>query len=234
MERLYVQLVTQSRPRGLSRRDASPMSATVPDAELRDRILTALVTLLESKRFAEISVAAIIRTAKVSRASFYFYFASKQAVLGELVKDAVGQGMQAAEPWVASSQEPLQGLLAGVRSGAELWRRNAGVLKAIVESWGTDDALRQLWLDQMNTFTQAAAARIRTDSVALEHLDGLEVDAVAASLTWLGERMYYLAAAGVPPFNDESVLIDTLTNAWTSSIYGQRVSQPADDPRAES
>ena len=63
--------------------------------------------------------------------------------------------------------------------------------KAIVESWGTDDELRQLWLDQMNAFTQAAAARIRTDSVALEYLNGLEVDAVAASLTWLGERMYY-------------------------------------------
>ncbi len=61
--------------------------------------------------------------------------ASKQAVLGELVKDAVGEGMQAAEPWIAGSEEPLQGLLAGVRSGAELWRRNAGVLKAIVESW---------------------------------------------------------------------------------------------------
>jgi hypothetical protein len=57
--------------------------------------------------------------------------------------------------------------------------------------------------------------------VALEHLNGLQIEAVAASLTWLGERMYYLAAAEVPPFNDKSVLIETLTNFWTSSLYGR-------------
>jgi hypothetical protein len=73
----------------------------------------------------------------------------------------------------------------------------------------------------MNVFTQAAAARIRADPVALEHLNGLQIEAVAASLTWLGERMYYLAAAEVPPFNDKSVLIETLTNFWTSSLYGR-------------
>jgi hypothetical protein len=33
--------------------------------------------------------------------------------------------------------------------------------------------------------------------------------------------MYYLAAAEVPPFNDKSVLIETLTNFWTSSLYGR-------------
>ena len=177
--------------------------------------------MLESKRFVEISVAAIIRTSEVSRASFYFYFASKQAVLAELVRDAVTEGMQAAEPWIATDQDPIPALRSGVRSGAELWQRNAGVLKAIVENWGTDDELRRLWLDQMNVFTQAAAARIRADPVALEHLNGLQIEAVAASLTWLGERMYYLAAAEVPPFNDKSVLIETLTNFWTSSLYGR-------------
>ena len=203
--------------RAPSRRDAS----APPARELRDRILTALATLLESKRFVEISVAAIIRTAEVSRASFYFYFASKQAVLAELVRDAVTEGMQAAEPWIATDQDPIPALRSGVRSGAELWQRNAGVLKAIVENWGTDDELRRLWLDQMNVFTQAAAARIRADPVALEHLNGLQIEAVAASLTWLGERMYYLAAAEVPPFNDKSVLIETLTNFWTSSLYGR-------------
>lgn len=170
-------------------------------------------------------MAAIIRTAEVSRASFYFYFASKQAVLAELVRDAVAEGMQAAEPWIGTDQDPITALRSGVRSGATLWQRNAGVLKAMVENWGTDDELRRLWLDQMNMFAQAAAARIRTDPIALEYLNGLQIEAVAASLTWLGERMYYLAAAEVPPFNDQSVLIDTLTNAWVSSIYGRQVSQ---------
>jgi hypothetical protein len=43
--------------------------------------------------------------------------------------------------------------------------------------------------------TDLAVARIQADPDILRHLDGLSVRAVAASLTWLGERLYYLAAA---------------------------------------
>jgi hypothetical protein len=97
---------------------------------------------------------------------------------------------------------------------------------AIVESWGSDEGLRALWLEQMNLFTEAATARIQADPRARERLGSIDVRAVAASLTWLGERLYYLAAAEVPPFDDEDVLIDTHTNAWTSALYGDTVPRP--------
>lgn len=191
-----------------------------PPVELRDRLLTAMRELLTQQRFAEISVADVLHAAGVSRASFYFYFPSRQALLGELVRQAVGKGHEAAQPWIAAQHAPLQGLRAGITSGAALWQRNAGVLRAIVESWGSDDDLRDLWLAQMESFTDAAVTRIESDPAALLHLDNMDVRAVAASLTWLGERLYYLAAADVPPFNDQEVLIDTLLHAWTANLYG--------------
>jgi AcrR family transcriptional regulator len=166
------------------------------------------------------SVADILAAAGVSRASFYFYFPNKQAVLAELVRRAVAQGQQAAQPWTGGEQDPIEALRSGVAAGAALWRDNAGVLTAIVESWGTDEQLRQLWLRQMETFTDLAVARIQTDPVILRNLDGLDVRAVAASLTWLGERLYYLAAANVPPFNDHNTLVDTLAHAWIRTLYG--------------
>ncbi|MGV9306188.1 TetR/AcrR family transcriptional regulator [Nonomuraea sp. NPDC003727] len=204
-----------SRPRSPRRSDAAPASA-----DLRARILTATRDLLERHRFDTLSVADILTAAEVSRASFYFYFPSKQAVLGELVREAVAQGQQAAQPWIGHEQEPVAALRSGVSDGARLWRDNAGVLMAIVESWGSDADLRALWLAQMDLFTDAAAARIQADPRALERLGDVDVRAVAASLTWLGERLYYLAASGVPPFDDEQVLVDTLTKAWTSLLYG--------------
>ncbi|NUW33220.1 TetR/AcrR family transcriptional regulator [Nonomuraea sp. SMC257] len=204
-------------------------STTPAPAELRERILTATRDLLRDHRFDTLSVADILTAADVSRASFYFYFAGKQAVLGELVRDAVTQGQQAAEPWIDRRQDPADALRAGVSDGARLWRANAGVLRAIAESWGSDDGLRTLWLEQMDLFTEAAAARIRSDPQALRHLGGADVRAVAASLTWMGERLYYLAASGVPPFDDEQVLIDVLTHAWTSTLYGHRP-QPGSHP----
>lgn len=165
----------------------------------------------------------MLRVAGVSRASFYFYVSSRQAMLGELVRQAVHQGHQAAQPWIdlALEDDPVQALRSGITGGADLWRRNAGVLRAIVESWGSDDDLRQLWLERMETFTDAAVGPIQADPVALRHLADVDVRAVAASLTWLGERLDYLAAIDVAPFNDPTLLVDTLLNAWTSALYGR-------------
>ncbi|GAA4588681.1 AcrR family transcriptional regulator [Actinoplanes octamycinicus] len=194
------------------RRDEAPPEST----GLRERILDGFHELLRERTFDSLSVAEIITAAGVSRASFYFYFAGKQAVLAEVVRRAVGAGHQAAQPWVRGSADPREALRAGVEAGADLWLSHAPVLRAIVESWASDPQLRELWLAQMATFTEAAVARIEADPA---RLDGVDVRALAASLTWAGERLYYLAACGVPPFDDRAVLVDTLTHLWVSALY---------------
>ncbi|WP_212829622.1 TetR/AcrR family transcriptional regulator [Catellatospora sp. TT07R-123] len=192
-------------------------------ADLRERILDALRELLRERTFDTLSVAEVITAAGVSRASFYFYFAGKQAVLAELVRRAVGAGHEAAQPWVQAQAGPRETLRAGIDAGAGLWLSNAAVLRAIVESWASDPQLRELWLVQMQTFTDATIARIEADRAAdpamAARLDGVDVPALAAALTWTGERLYYLAACGVPPFDDRQVLVDTLTHLWLSSLY---------------
>ena len=45
---------------------------------------------------------------------------------------------------------------------------------------------------------------------------------LAAALTWLGERAYYLAAIGQAPFDDEQALVDVLTEIWVSTIYNRQ------------
>ena len=194
-------------------------TAPAEGAELRERMLTALRELVDERRFATISVADIIGRAGVSRASFYFHFTGKQAALAELVRRAVGR--DAAAPGPDSPADPAEGLRAGVAAGADLWHANAGVLKAVAESWSADDQLRELWLARMDVFTDAAVARIEADPAALAVLAGQDVRAVAAALSWLGERLYHLAADGVPPFDDREVLVRTLTHAWVSTLYGQ-------------
>ncbi|MEU0552203.1 hypothetical protein [Micromonospora sp. NPDC005979] len=138
-----------------------------------------------------------------------------------------------------ATADPRETLRAGIDAGAELWLANAAVLRAIVETWASDPQLRELWLGQMATFTDATIARIeadrRADPAVSARLDGVDVHALAATLTWTGERLYYLAACGVPPFDDRAVLVDTLTRLWVSALYDQRVpttgnpSRPAGD-----
>ena len=198
-------------------RRAAPAGRSSPD--LRETILAATSALLADRSFGDLAVSDILSAAGVSRGSFYFYFDSKQAVLIELVQRAVSQGHAAAEPWLANPADPVAALRAGITAGAELWQASAPVLRAIVENWRTDPRLTALWLEQMQTFTDATIAQITADPRAQENLAGQDIAAVASALTWLGERLYYLAATSTPPFDNQDTLVDTLLHIWTTALY---------------
>jgi AcrR family transcriptional regulator len=187
---------------------------------LREGILAATASLLADQAFGDLTVTDILSAAGVSRGTFYFYFDSKHDVLAELVMRAVTQGHDAADPWLAHPADKVAALRAGITGGAQLWKASAPVLRAIVENWRTDPRLTALWLEQMQTFTDAAVAQITADPEAVRRLAGVNVTALASSLTWLGERIYYLAATDTPPFDDQDTVIDTLVHIWASALYG--------------
>jgi TetR/AcrR family transcriptional regulator, ethionamide resistance regulator len=203
--------------RGQGRRDR-PSNGDHP--ERREAILVAAADLLANKQFTDLTVGDILSAAGVSRGTFYFYFDSKHDVLAELVRRAVTQGHEAASPWLEDPADKIAALRAGTAAGAQLWMTNAPVLRAIVENYRTDPRLTALWLDQMQTFTDAAIAQINADPKALERLAGVDITALASSLTWLSERLYYLAATNTPPFDDQATLIDSLVYIWAATLYG--------------
>lgn len=209
-------------PQGFARRDNPNNSREEADQkDKREAILEATEQLLSHQRFDELSVADILSAAQVARASFYFYFESKYAVLAELVRRAVKQAQAVAQPWVEKSAEsPEHTLREGTRQGLQLWMKHAPVLRAIVENWRSDEKLAVLWLEMMEGFTMAATQRIEHDR-ATGRAPGTGVDAftLASTLTWMSERIYYLAAIGHPAFRNEQQVIDALTDVWLSVIY---------------
>jgi TetR/AcrR family transcriptional regulator, ethionamide resistance regulator len=95
-----------------------------------------------------------------------------------------------------------------------------------VENWRSDPKLAELWLQQMNGYTAVTTDRIEQDRTSGASPDGPDANTLAAALTWLGERLYYLAAAGVPPFDDEEALVDVLTHIWMATLYPGDVPKP--------
>ena len=206
---------TQSRPGPTSGRD------------VKADIVQAFDELLRTRRFDELAVADVLDAAGVSRSSFYFYFEGKHDLLAELVRRAVDVGHEAAQPWlhVGPSDDPEPSVRSGIRDGAVLWRDQAHVLRAIVEHWQQDPGLADLWTELMAGYTNATAAKIDSDRRAgLTRPDVGHPEHLAAALTWLGERLYYLAAIGLPPFDDQEVLIDTLTTIWMNTLYRRELS----------
>lgn len=216
-----------SRPRQPARRQQGRRAAAA-GSDLREAILAATASLLADHHFSDLAVGDILTAAGISRGSFYFYFDSKHAVLAELVRRAVAQGHAAAAPWLANPADPAAALRAGITAGARLWQASAPVLRAIVENWRTDPRLTALWLEQMQTFTDATVAQITADPRALQILSGQDIPAIAAALTWLGERLYYLAAINTPPFGNQDTLVNTLLHIWTTALYQQPQARTAD------
>jgi AcrR family transcriptional regulator len=209
-------------PRHKARRDnPNPIREDSEQRDVREAILDATEQLLAQKRLDELSVADILSAGQVSRASFYFYFESKYAVLAELVRRAVKEARSVAQPWVQEDiTSPEHTLRQGTRQGFHLWMNHAPVLRAIVETWRSDERLTALWMEMMEGFSQAATHRIERDR-ASGRAPRTSVDAstLASTLTWMSERIYYLAAIGHPAFRDEQQVIDVLTEVWLSVIY---------------
>ncbi|MBO0797053.1 MAG: TetR/AcrR family transcriptional regulator [Ktedonobacteraceae bacterium] len=209
-------------PRRPARRDHQDhIREEAEQREVREAILDATEQLLIQRRFDELSVADILSAAQASRASFYFYFESKYAVLGELVRRAVEQARTAAQPWVEEdSESPEHTLQRGTRQGLQLWMKHAPVLRAIVENWRFDERLTALWTEMMEGFTAAATHRIERDRAAgRAPQTSVDASTLASTLSWMSERIYYLAAIGHPAFRDEQQVIDVLTDVWLSVIY---------------
>lgn len=192
------------------------------DTDTRQRILDATEQLLNQRRLDELAVADIMAKAGVSRASFYFYFEGKHAVLAELVRIAMAEARQTAEPWLQHQGESLrERLRRGTLEGAKLWRKHAGVLRGIVENWRTAPELTTLWSELMDGFVQAATERIEHDQRAgLAPNRAVSARDLASALCWLDERIFYLAAIDVPPFDRDEIVVEALTDVWLAAVYG--------------
>jgi AcrR family transcriptional regulator len=192
------------------------------DRAVRTAILDATRRLLASRNFDEISVADILGEAGVARGSFYFYFSRKQDVLAELVRAAIAGGQVAGRTWLdhEGAGDRRAAVRRSIADGAKLWAEQAPVLRAVVENSHTDPELARLWRGLMAQFTATTVERIEADRAAGAITTELDSTTLAATLTWLGERLYYLAALGEPPFDDQDKLVDALTHAWLAMLYG--------------
>ena len=213
--------MAQARAEGASARRARRGPAQPGDIE--QAVCDAAERLLGTERLADLSVAQILREAQVSRASFYFYFASKHAVLARLAERVVDEVYLATQTWLHRAEgEPARAALeAAMRSAAQLWRTHGPVVRAMVETWHTAPEIGDVWERLIGRFTDAAAEQIERERTAgVAPADGPPARTLAATLTWMTERSLYLAlTSGEPEFADEDALVTTLTEVWWRAIY---------------
>jgi TetR/AcrR family transcriptional regulator, ethionamide resistance regulator len=213
--------------------EADPLAATrsgdrprshggTSDTEIA--IFDATEQLLGEMPLHDLSVAQIITAAGISRATFYFYFSSKFAVVSGLLARVMEEIFTVVQPFTAREEgvPPEEALEKSLSAAIVLWASHRPALRAVHEHWNTTDELRTLWLDVVGRFTNAIASEI--DRERTEGLAGGQADSrqIAAACLWGTECVLYVAGLGVDPlFPDEESALAALMAIWTGALYGR-------------
>ena len=168
--------------------------------------------LLRDGRYEAASIADIASEAGITRSAFYFYFASKQALLERLIETTLDELISRRLTGLGGGDQPpadrLNGFLHGV---AAMWAEHAVVLSAAAELAASVPALFDRIAGVVATGVEAMARMV------VEHVDGADLTSAretASALLWMGERTFYVLAREDPPDEAYHALADRLFVIW--------------------
>jgi AcrR family transcriptional regulator len=196
--------------------------ATRPSGDDRElAILATAERLLAQKPLGAISVDDLARGAGISRPTFYFYFASKDAVLLTLLDRVVAEAdasTRAAFEVPASS--PREGWGRAISAYYETFRAHRSLTLAWAEARYTNAEIRQLWAQVFDAWVQLCATAIQAERDRGAAPPGRPARDLAVVLTSMNERVLYATFSGDGPAVDEDDVVDVLLDVWLRAIYG--------------
>lgn len=201
------------------RRSRRRPSAGRASRDVRAALLTSAERLLAQHSLDDLTVEDVLKDAGVSRASFYFYFESKHAIVAALLERIVDEVHAASLPWFERGETPPEeALTAAMTDTLALWRRHRAVMSASVH-WQVVPELQAVWGAVIARFTEAAAAQIERDREQGVAPPGSDAHRLAGVLIAMNERCFYYAVSVGEPREDPA-LVETLTGVWLAAIYG--------------
>ena len=191
-----------------------------PKGDRRERaLLDAAERLLTTGDFDSSSVADLAEAAGISRATFYFYFASKQALLSAAVADAVSglEGRLDAQR-ADDAGTPAERVAATVHAAAELWRQHRVVLMASVELGATMPDVYQRGMESIARVTELSVALLTAAGHPEAVGDPGATARVVAALVLMSERNFYDLARTSSRPADYDALVAVLTTIWLRAL----------------
>ncbi|MEJ5944196.1 TetR/AcrR family transcriptional regulator [Pseudokineococcus basanitobsidens] len=195
--------------------------AVRPSGDDRQRaIVDVLEELLRSRPLAEISVDEIAGGAEISRSAFYFYFASKQAVLLELLDRMVREVDERLAAVPSRVEQPREWWGACLAVFVDVFGAHRAVTATLAEARATVPELRAEWGRRLAGWVDLTAATIAAEQ--RRGRAGAVVDARATSvvLNAMNERVIAASLTGEEPSLPPQQLLVVLTDVWCSAIYG--------------
>ena len=212
--------------RDVAARGRRPARTSGDDRELA--ILATAEHLLAEQPLSAVSVDDLARGAGISRPTFYFYFASKDAVLLTLLDRVVAEAdaaMSAAETAmdeVAAGPEdvPRDPWRRAISAYYDTFREHRGLTLAWAEARSTNREVRDLWATVFEGWVQRSAAAIDAERARGAAPPGIPARDLAVALNSMNERVLYATLGGDGPAVAETDVVGVLLEIWLRSIYG--------------
>jgi TetR/AcrR family transcriptional regulator, ethionamide resistance regulator len=189
--------------------------------EREQLILSAFEQLLAERSLHDISVDDIARAAGLSRSAFYFYFASKEAVLLSLFErmlvEAAARREEVAE---RVGSDPAARVRESLSAFFDVFREHRAVTLAGADARASSAEVRAVWEQVMEAWVQETAADIEAERARGAAPPGVPARDLAISLLLMNERVQYTALAGHSPAVDADQVVDVLSAIWLNAIYG--------------
>lgn len=189
------------------------------DGGARGAILEATERLLQDETLDELSVAQILEAAGLSRATFYFYFASKDdafvALLTAFMEDFVPR-FEAIMGDV-ERRRSVEHLRADIVAWLTIEAPHAVIVRGAIEEWPRRPELREVYLAGQQRLTKALAKAIDQDRRAGVAVPSLPSGQLASAWLWTMERTWYEATTHA---QDPSALRDAVAATLVAAVYG--------------
>ncbi|WP_194163749.1 TetR/AcrR family transcriptional regulator [Mycolicibacterium sp. P1-5] len=195
--------------------------ATRPSGDDREAaILRTLEGMLEQRSFADVSVDDLAKGAGLSRPTFYFYFASKDAVLVRLFAEAIIASGAREPQTVEVPVDPRQSWHDGIYAFFDSLRPHRAVVLAGLSVMATNTELRELWSGFMTGWIDYTAALILRERERGAAPDTIPARDLATALNLMNERVVVAAQGSQQPALPEEAALVAVAHIWITSIYG--------------
>lgn len=178
---------------------------------------------MADRPLSSIGIDEIAQAAGLSRSSFYFYFASREALLLALGERAQDEVFASANAWLDRTEEPpAQAIARALGQNLAMWRRHGPVLRALHDARNTDEQTDAVRLEIARRFVDATAAQIEREREAgLAPPAPPDARRLAVILTGMNDRAFYDASRRPPSRRRDEELVQALRTVWLRSVYLQ-------------
>ena len=192
-----------------------------PSGDDRARaILATAEQLLAERPLTAISVDDLARGAGISRPTFYFYFASKDAVLLTLLDRVVAEADATTDTAFGPAGGPREGWRRAITAYHDTFRAHRSLTLAWAEARSTNAEIRELWARVFEGWVHRCAEAIEFERQRGAAPAGPPARDVAVALTSMNERVLYATFTGDGPVVAEAGVVDVLLEIWLRAIYG--------------